>query len=255
MLTFADRLQKGETIYSVWSQLGSRELITQLALADFDAVVIDMQHGTHSDDTIVTCSEAIIGVGKIPITRLPVNRFDAASRALDLGFEAVIAPMINSREDAEEFASYMKYPPIGSRSWGARRANQLHHIEPGEYLQIANEKTLSFAMIETKAAYENFDEIISVDGIDGVFVGPSDFSIDYANGATVNGDMPETQRQLEEMPLRAKAAGKLSGIFAATPETSIKYAKWGYNFVNVSYDIALIKAGSDAFLKAAELTS
>ena len=67
--------------------------------------------------------------------------------------------------------------------------------------------------------------------------------------------MPETQKQLEEMPKRAKAAGKLSGIFAATPETSIKYAKWGYNFVNVSYDIALIKAGSDAFLKAAELKS
>lgn len=248
MLTFADRLRKGETIYSTWSQLGSRELVTQLALSDFDAVVIDMQHGTHSDDTIVTAAEAIISVDKIAITRLPVDRFDAASRALDLGFEAVIAPMINTRQDAEAFASFMKYPPIGSRSWGPRRATQQHKIDTGEYLQIANQQTLSFAMIETKQAYENFDEIISVKGIDGVFVGPSDFSIDYANGAGVDGDAANIQQQLEEMPKRAKEHGKLAGIFSTSTQAAKRYAGWGYQFVNVSYDIALIDAGCNAVL-------
>lgn len=254
MLTFADRMHKGETIYTLWSQVGSSQLVAQFALSHFDGIVIDMQHGVHSDDTVVTSGEAIIAADKIAIVRLPVDRFDAASRALDLGYEAVIAPMINTKQDAETFAKFMKYPPIGERSWGPGRAVQQHKVKSADYLQIANQQTLAFAMIETRKAYENFDEIISTDGIDGIFVGPSDLSIDFANGAGVDPNMPETQQPMKDMAIRAKQHGKFAGIFARNPEDAPRYANWGYQFVNVSYDGALLADGCQSYLERAEIS-
>lgn len=252
-MEFAQKLRQGETVYTLWSSIGSVPLVGQLAHQAFDGVVIDMQHGSHSDDTIVTAAEQIIAAGKIAITRIPVDRFDAASRALDLGYEAVIAPMINNRQDAIKLAEFMKYPPLGGRSYGPTKALQLRNLTPKDNLAIANEKTLAFAMIETREAYENFDEIINVNGVDGIFVGPSDLSLTFSNGQLSDPNYEGMQEALEEMPKRAKAAGKFSGIFGGTPEIAKKFAGMGYDFVNISLDTHLITAGATDFKRRAGL--
>lgn len=246
-MNFADKLREGETIYTIWSSVGSGTLVNQLAINDFDGIVVDMQHGSHSDDTVVDAIDAIISKNKISITRIPVNRYDAASRALDIGFEAVIAPMINSKEDAEEFVSFMKYPPLGERSWGPTRALFQRGLNGADYLKTANDKTLAFAMIETKEAYDAFDDIISVEGIDGIFVGPSDLSLTFSNGRETNPLLPEMQDAIAQMPKRAKDHGKFAGIFAGTPEIAKTFAALDYQFVNISLDVHLIKAGAHDF--------
>ena len=111
--------------------------------------------------------------GASPVVRIPLNDFASASRALDVGAEAVIAPMINNTEQARRFVGAMKYPPVGERSWGPARAAALSGIaELKDYFRDANGMTLALAMIETREAMENVAAIAGTDGIDGLFVGP-----------------------------------------------------------------------------------
>lgn len=181
-MSLSSRLRAGETVLSAWSSLPEPLTVEILAHSAFDAVTLDMQHGGHDEASILRSLGLVLNAGKPPVVRIPVGRFDMASRALDFGAHAVIAPMINSVDDARRFAAAMKYPPVGERSWGVFRANA-DYGAPGsnDYLTTANHDTLAFAMIETRDAYDALDAILDVRGIDGVFVGPSDFS---SHGAT-----------------------------------------------------------------------
>ena len=116
LTSLADRLRAGETLLSAWSSIPDPVTMEAVAATAFDTVVLDMQHGGHDDGSILRCLPAVISAGKPAIVRVPVGRFDMASRALDFGADAVIAPMINTIEDARTFAAAMKYPPVGGRS-------------------------------------------------------------------------------------------------------------------------------------------
>ena len=142
-----------------------------------------MQHGWHSADSIAAGIRAIVIANKPAVVRVPVGDFAFASRALDMGAEAIIAPMINTVADAQAFVDATKYPPLGKRSWGPGRAMTLSGIGSGaDYLAWTRDNVLAFAMIETVEAITNLDAILSVPGIDGVFVGPSDPVADALGG-------------------------------------------------------------------------
>ena len=114
----------------------------------------------------------VLRAGRHPVVRIPVGRFDMASRALDFGAEAVIAPMVNSVADARLFAASMKYPPLGERSWGPTYAFPRHGKgDFAGWLAESNGRTVSFAMIETRAALDSLDGILGTPGIDAIFVG------------------------------------------------------------------------------------
>ena len=117
-MSLADRLTSGETIFTAWSGIPDALTVELLAGQGFDAVTLDMQHGGHHEDSVLRGIVPVLRAGKPPLVRIPVGRFDMASRALDFGAEAVIAPMVNSLDDARRFAASMKYPPLGERSWG-----------------------------------------------------------------------------------------------------------------------------------------
>ncbi|TAN00900.1 MAG: 2,4-dihydroxyhept-2-ene-1,7-dioic acid aldolase, partial [Rhizobiaceae bacterium] len=108
-MTLAERLRAGETLFTAWSGIPDSITVETIARTGFDAITLDMQHGAHHEDSAARSMPAILGAGKHPVLRIPVGRFDMASRALDFGAEAVIAPMINSAEDARSFAASMKY--------------------------------------------------------------------------------------------------------------------------------------------------
>ena len=166
---------------------------------------------------------------KHAVVRIPVGRFDFASRALDFGAEAVIAPMVNSIEDARRFVAAMKYPPVGERSWGPARAMEVHGISGGgNYLAESNRDTLAFAMIETREALAIVDDILALDGIDGVFVGPSDFSIAWTRGSAVNPNLEDMMGAVGHIAARATAAGKLATIYAVDMGLCGRYEAMGY---------------------------
>ena len=127
-MTFAARLRAGETLFTAWSAIPDPLVAEFLARTGFDAVTLDMQHGCHSTESVMRGVAAITLAGKPAIVRIPVGRFEMASRALDFGATAVIAPMVNSVADASAFAAAMKFPPLGERSWGPTRVLALHGI-------------------------------------------------------------------------------------------------------------------------------
>ena len=141
-----------------------------------------------------------------------------ASRALDFGAEAVIAPMVNSLEDARRFAAAMKYPPVGERSWGPTYGFPRHgQGTHADWLRDSNARTISFAMIETRAAVDVLDGILDTPGIDGIFLGPSDFSIAWSGGATVNPSLEDMMQTVERDRRPRPQGGQIRGDLRRRP--------------------------------------
>lgn len=247
-----DKLDRDRMLITAWSTSPSPEIAGALAGCAFDAVTVDMQHGAHDEGSAFAAMRLIHARGKPGLLRIPVGRNDLASRALDMGFEGVIAPMINTAADARDFAGAMKYPPLGCRSWGPMRALELHSQDsPESYFKSANRKTLAIAMIETCEAFAALDEILSVEGIDGVFVGPSDLSISWSNGEGVDPKRPDMQDALADIAARTREAGKFAAIFAVDPAATPLYAKMGYRLTALNTDPGVINAGAALMLEAA----
>ncbi|MHB2264899.1 HpcH/HpaI aldolase family protein [Aliihoeflea sp. PC F10.4] len=252
-MSLAARLKAGEAIFTAWSAIPDAITVEALAATAFDAVTLDMQHGGHHEDSVLRSQLPIIAAGKHPVVRIPVGRFDMASRALDFGAEAVIAPMVNSVADAQAFAAAMKYPPIGQRSWGPTFAMSRRRApDMAAWLRDENDATLAFAMIETRQALDVLDGILAVPGIDGVFVGPADFSIAWANGETINPSLPDMMDTVGEIAARATAAGKLAAIYVVDPALGSRFRGMGYRFLAMGAEARLMTLGAQSLLNVAK---
>ena len=213
-----------------------------LAREGFDTVILDLQHGALD---FVGASRAILAVaiaGRPAIVRPPVGDFASASRLLDAGAAGVIAPMINSRADAERFASFAKFPPLGERSWGPGAALPLSGLDSHRYLASANGLVQAIAMIETREALEALDDILDVAGIDGVFIGPADLSIALSNGARWE---PRGPAVIEAAPASSPAPARTASTPACSVTTAPTPARWPSSASDCARWVGL------AFLRAA----
>ena len=245
------KLRAGEVIYCGWSHLADAFVVETIATLGFDAVLLDMQHGGHDTASILAGMTLISGAGAAPFVRIPLGRNDMASRALDFGAACVVAPMINSRADAEAFAGAMKFPPTGSRSWGPLRARALQKdFDNNRYLANANSETLALAMVETREALSVLDDILSVDGIDGVFLGPGDFSISWTNGGSMNPTLEDMMPAVAEIGGKAKAAGKIAGMFVGDPGMCGRFREMGYSLFATGSEQRYMMDGATNILTA-----
>ncbi len=250
-MSLAERLDAGETICTAWSGIPDALTVELLAAQGFDAVTLDMQHGGHHEDSVLRGIVPVMRAGKPALVRIPVGRFDMASRALDFGAEAVIAPMVNSVEDAKRFAAAMKYPPVGERSWGPTYGFPRHKRgDHAEWLRDSNKRTVSIAMIETRTAVDALDGILATPGIDAIFLGPSDFSIAWTRGEAINPTLEDMMQTVADVVARARKAGKRAGIYIIDPATSGRFVSMGYQLLAMGSEHTVMKLGSDALLKA-----
>ena len=236
---------------SAWVGVNDPAVAEALARESFDAVTLDLQHGGVD---FVGASQAILAValaGKPTIARIPVGDFALASRLIDAGAAAIIAPMIDDAATARRFAEYVKFPPLGQRSWGPRGAQALSGFDGAAYLHGANAVTLAIAMIETREALAALDAILATPGIDGVFVGPNDLSITLSRGATIDPDGAEVERALDEVAARAAAHSKFAGLFCQDGRRAKWAAARGFALRSVSTDLGLMRAAARAELAAA----
>lgn len=250
-MTLRDRLQS-EPVISAWSGIPDALTVELLASQPYDAVTLDMQHGGHDEASVLRSLPMILGQRKHALVRIPVGRFDVASRVLDFGAEAVIAPMINSVADAQAFAAATKYPPLGERSWGPNFAfgRSERSSDPQTWLENANTDTLAIAMIETRRALDALDGILAVEGIDAVLVGPSDFSIAWTNGATVDPLLGDMTAAIADIARRTTAAGKFAAMFVVDPAMSGGYREMGYSLLACGTEASLMRSGAAATLHA-----
>jgi 4-hydroxy-2-oxoheptanedioate aldolase len=248
----ADRLRGGETVLTAWCGIPDPMVPAALAAEDFDAVTLDMQHGVLDLAAAIRAIPLVNAAGKPALARLPVGDFASASKLLDNGASAVIAPMINTLDDARRFAAYMKYPPLGERSWGPAGALALSRMTMPDYLARANGMALAFAMVETREALSTLDDILAVPGLDGVLIGPGDLSIALSSGAEMNPMSPAVDRALDDVARRTRAVGKFAAVYATTGERARDMFAKGYHVCAVGSDLGYLKAGAKAMIQAAK---
>ncbi len=240
------RLHDGKPFLFTWMSMAGAQLAGQIARLPLDGVCLDMQHGMMGFQDAVPMIANIAAVGKTPLVRVLWNDAGLVGQVLDAGVSILIAPMINSVAQAQSLVKAAKYPPLGQRSWGGYTMLQVTKTTPGEYLKNANLDTMVFAMIETREALELVDDIASVPGLDGLFVGPSDLSIALSNGAGINKTAPEVLAGMDKVAAACKRNRLVAGAFAGSPAVMNEYRSRGFNFLAAVVDVDLLRLGAEA---------
>jgi 4-hydroxy-2-oxoheptanedioate aldolase len=216
-----------------------------MAHQGWDSLTVDMQHGVVDYQAMVSMLQAISTTDTLPMVRVPWLEPGILMKSLDAGAYAVICPMVNSREDAQKLVSWTHYAPRGTRSFGPVRATL---YGGADYPAHANDTIVVFAMIETAAALEKIDDILSVEGLDAIYIGPSDLSLSLGCSPVLDELDPRAAEAVDHILARAKAHGIVAGIHNASPETALARVAKGFQFVTVSSDARLMAAGSQQVL-------
>jgi 4-hydroxy-2-oxoheptanedioate aldolase len=249
--TLARRLRAGETVYSAWCSLPEPLICEAIAREGFAAVVVDMQHGMWDEPSALQAVAHVHLAGAAPVVRVPLWHNSLVSRMLDWGAEGIIAPMINGEAEAHAFVQAAKYPPVGERSIGAHRAAMIAGVPDQKlYIADANDTTLTFAMIETRAALDSLDLIAAMPGIDVLFVGPADLSFSLSNGATLDPHSAAVDKALEQVLAACDRHKKIPGLFCRDAERALEKATAGFKFLTVGSDLIFLRAGTAAQLKS-----
>jgi 4-hydroxy-2-oxoheptanedioate aldolase len=241
--------QEGRTAVNGWLHVPSSFSAEVMAHAGWDSLTIDMQHGPVDYESLIPMLQAISTTDTVPVVRVLWNDPGLIMRVLDAGCYAVICPMINTREEAEAFVGACRYPPEGSRSSGPYRAT----LYGGQdYAEHANETVVTMAMIETREALDNLGEIVGVQGLDALFVGPSDLGQDLGYGAGTDREEPELVEAIDRVQATAREHGLAAGIFTGSPEYASRMVEKGFRFVTISSDARLMAAAAAAAITALE---
>jgi 4-hydroxy-2-oxoheptanedioate aldolase len=238
---------RGERTVNGWLSIPSGFAAEVMAHQGWDTLTIDMQHGVIDYAQMVAMLQAVSTTQTVPIVRVPWLEPGIIMKSLDAGAYGIICPMVNTREDAQRLVSYTHYAPKGSRSFGPVRAN----LYGGpDYASQANDTIVAFAMIETKQALDNLDDILAVEGLDAVYIGPSDLSLALGCRPVFDDVDPPVAQAIEHILQRAKAHGVRAGVHNGVPEVAKRRAAMGFDFVTLSSDARILMAMSQQLLAA-----
>jgi len=233
--------KQGGAAVNGWLAIPNSFSAETMAHQGWDSLTIDLQHGVVDYQAMVTMLQAISTTSTVPVVRVPWLEPGILMKTLDAGAYAVICPMVNTREDAQKLVAWTNYAPRGTRSFGPVRALL---YGGADYPQHANETVVRFAMIETRQALDNLDAILSVEGLDAVYIGPSDLSLSLGCRPVFDDLDPDAAQAVDHILARAKAHGVVAGIHNGTPEAALARIAKGFQFVTISSDARLIAAGA-----------
>jgi 4-hydroxy-2-oxoheptanedioate aldolase len=216
-----------------------------MAHQGWDSLTIDLQHGVVDYASMIPMLQAISTTDTVPVVRVPWLDPAALMKTLDAGAYGVICPMINTADEARRLVAYTHYAPRGTRSFGPVRALL---YGGADYPAHANDTIVTFAMIETAQALDNLDAIMSVEGLDAVYIGPSDLSLALGCRPVFDDVDPPVAQAIDHILARARAHGLVAGIHNGTPEGALARIAKGFQFVTVSSDARLMAAGSQQVL-------
>ncbi len=235
-----------------WCALPSPVTAEIMGRQGFDIMTIDLQHGLMDYQMALTMLQVLQGLPAPVLVRVPWNEPGIIAKCLDAGFAGLICPMINTADDAKRLVQATRYAPLGSRSFGPTRANLVHGAG---YVKTANAAILVFAMIETREALTNLDAILAVDGIDGVYVGPSDLGLSLGYEPTLDPSAPEVLDAIAEIAARTKAAGRLAGVHTGSAEMIRRAFTQGYDFASLLTDARMFTSAVATQLAAVHQTT
>jgi 4-hydroxy-2-oxoheptanedioate aldolase len=235
--------REGRARIGLWSQLTSPVAVEVLALSGFDFLVIDTEHAPNELPSVQAQLQAMSGGTASAVVRVAWNDPVLFKRLLDVGAQTLLVPFVQNADEARRAVGATRYPPHGIRGVAvATRANRYGRV--GGYLQRAHDELAVLAQLETRVALENLESIAAVEGIDGLFIGPSDLAADL--GHVGDNGHPEVRDTIEDAIRRIHATGKVAGILAPAEGDARRYLEMGCLFVAVGSDVGLLARHSEA---------
>ncbi len=231
------RLLAGPPAVNGWCAIPGTVPAEIMGRAGFDLVTVDLQHGLIDYPAALAMVQVLQGLPAPVMARVPWNEPGILMKCLDAGVEGVICPMVNTAEEARRLVSFTRYAPLGTRSFGPTRANLVHGPA---YVKTANTAVAVIAMIETREALANLDAILAVEGLDGVYVGPSDLGLSLGHEPTLDPTAPEVTGAIADILARARAAGRIAGVHCGSPAMIRRMWDQGAQFCSLLTDVRIM---------------
>ena len=240
---FKQALASGARQVGLWCGMASPVSAEILAGAGFDWIVIDGEHAPNDITTLLPQLAAMRGGTAEPVFRVPWNEPVIIKRALDVGARSLLMPFVQNADEARKAVAATRYPPLGIRGVSvAPRANDYGRIQ--NYHRNAYLDTCVLVQIETRAALKEIEAIAAVEGVDGIFLGPSDLAADF--GHLGNPKHPEVQAAIREAAARIRAGGKSAGTLSSGADDAETLFEMGYNFTAVGSDVGILARHAEA---------
>jgi 4-hydroxy-2-oxoheptanedioate aldolase len=239
-----EKLASGGSVLGAFVNIGSPVVVELLALAGMDYVVLDGEHTTLGPESAENMYRAAEAKGIVPITRVGQNDPQVIQKHMDAGSVGIQMPLVNDKAECQRFVDSVKYPPVGTRGLAAVRAANYGLEGPlSIYVDKANEASLIIPQIETTKGFENVEEVLSVNGVDVLFLGPTDISVALGFPGEVR--HPDVLALIEKFTAQANAAGKASGTIARDYDEYSYWKERGVRYFLGSAAVMLGRAASD----------
>ncbi len=237
---FKAALKADNPLIGCWVGLADPYVAEITASAGFDWLLIDCEHAPNDLRSMMAQLKVIEASDSLPVVRLPVGETWMIKQFLDAGAQSLLIPMVESRAQAEELVRAVRYPPVGGRGVGSALARASRFNAIPDYLTTADKEICLLVQVENRAGLAALDDILSVEGIDGVFIGPSDLAADMGHlGEAMH---PEVVSAIEDALPRIKASGKAPGILTTNFDFARSCVDLGAVFVATSIDVTLYAA-------------
>ncbi|MCY0149823.1 HpcH/HpaI aldolase/citrate lyase family protein [Hoeflea sp. G2-23] len=234
---FKRALEKRIPQIGMWTNLGSDFIAEIIADAEFDWILLDMEHAPNEIGDVLRQLQAVDCRHTAPIVRPPWNDPVILKRLLDLGFQSFLIPFVQNHHEAELAVKATRYPPLGNRGVaGSMRASRFGRVK--NYTQEAADEICVLVQVETREALDNLEDIAATEGVDGVFIGPSDLAASV--GYLGRPDHPDMKALISEAIRRINSAGKVAGILAPIPSDAHRWLDEGAMFVSVGVDANMV---------------
>jgi 4-hydroxy-2-oxoheptanedioate aldolase len=244
---FKRAILAGEPQIGLWAGLCSATVVEVIANAGFDWIVIDTEHAPNELPNVVEQLRALAGWHTTAVVRPTWNDIVLIKRFLDVGAQTLLIPFIQNAEEATRAATSMRYPPHGIRGVAAMHRASSYGFDT-DYFARVHEELCLLVQLETRAALAELEAIAEVDGVDGIFIGPSDLAADM--GHLGNNRHPDVQAAIADACRRCQRIGKPVGILTPVLEDARKFLDMGITFVAVGSDIGLLRWTSENLLKS-----
>jgi 4-hydroxy-2-oxoheptanedioate aldolase len=234
-------LREGRPQIGLWSALRSNIVAEILAGAGFDWILIDTEHGPNEVPDVLSQLQAMATGTAEPVVRCAWNDPVLIKRVLDVGARSILVPFVQNADEARKAVAATRYPPLGIRGVSvAPRANRFGRV--AGYHRRAHEEMCVLVQVETRTAVAGIEAIAAVEGVDGLFIGPSDLAADL--GHLADPRHAEVQAVIANACARIRAAGKAAGILTGDPEEAARYLETGFSFVAVGSDVGVLSQGT-----------
>lgn len=234
------KLKRGECCIGTWLTLASTTAAHLMAQVGFDWLTVELEHAPSTFETAANCYPIIASGGCVPLVRVPINSTENIKRVLDTGAWGVIVPMVNSKAEAEAVIDAARYAPIGKRTIGGQMHAAMFGCDTATYYKKANEEVIVVLMAEHVDAIERADEIMSVPGIDCVFIGPNDLSNSMGLAPVFESDDKRFTDAVDHILKTARKHNIAPGIHVADWQAAARRREQGFQFIAVSSETGLM---------------